>query len=193
MTLDAAARARLDAFGELLRRWNRVYNLVGRHDIAYLETKHIQDSLTLVPHVRGNRLADVGSGAGFPGVPLAIVGTDWSVTLLERSATKARFVRQVLIELDIENADVVEEDVRQYRPAKPFDTVTARAFAKPPVAWEAVRPLLAPDGVALLQTGATLSGTSLAGGRILSSDRVTYHGVAGERYVTVVMPEDEPQ
>ncbi len=191
MTLDAAARARLDAFGELLRRWNRVYNLVGRHDIAYLETKHIQDSLTLVPLVRGNRLADAGSGAGFPGVPLAIVATDWSVTLVERSATKARFLRQALIELDIKNANVVEEDVRQYRPATPFDTVTARAFAKPPVAWEAIRPLLASDGVALLQTGATLSGTSFAGGRVLSSDRVASPDAAGERYVTVVTAEGE--
>ena len=191
MTVDAAARARLDAFGELLRRWNRVYNLVSRHDIGHLETKHIQDSLTLVPHVRGNRLADVGSGAGFPGVPLAIMGTDWSVTLVERSATKARFLRQALIELDIENADVVEEDVRQYRPAKRFDTVTARAFAKPPVAWEAIRPLLASDGVALLQTGAKLSGTSFSGGRVLSSDRVASPDAAGERYVTVVTAEGE--
>ena len=197
MTVDAAARARLDAFGDLLRRWNRVYNLVSRHDIGHLETKHIQDSLTLVPHVRGSRIADVGSGAGFPGIPLAIVGADWSVTLVERSATKARFLRQALIELDIENASVVEKDVRRYRPATPFDTVTARAFAKPPMAWEAVRPLLAPAGVALLQTGATPSGTSFAGGRILSSDRVVSPGVAGDRYVTIVAPEaiaeDDPQ
>lgn len=184
MKVDADARARLDAFGDLLRRWNRVYNLVSRHDIAHLEAKHIRDSLTLVPRVRGPRIADAGSGAGFPGIPLAIVGS-WSVTLIDRSATKARFLRQALIELGLDNATVVEEDVRRYRPEAPFDTVTARAFAKPPAAWKAVRHLLRPDGVALLQTSATLSGESLSGGRALPSERV-----AGERYVTAVTPED---
>ena len=186
MTVDASVRARLDAFGDLLRRWNRVYNLVSRHDIAHLEAKHVQDSLALVPWVRGTRIADVGSGAGFPGIPLAIVGAEWSVTLVERSARKARFLRQALIEMDIGNATVVEEDVRRYRPATPFDTVTVRAFAKPPVAWEAIHPLLGPGGVALLQTGARLSGSELAGGRILSSDRVPSPGGGGERYVTAV-------
>ncbi len=188
MKVDADARARLDAFGDLLRRWNRVYNLVSRHDIQHLEAKHIRDSLTLVPRVRGQRIADAGSGAGFPGIPLAIVGS-WSVTLIDRSATKARFLRQALIELGLDNATVVEEDVRRYRPETPFDTVTARAFAKPPAAWQAVRHLLRPDGVALLQTSATLSGESLSGGRALPSERVASAGVAGERYVTAVMPE----
>ena len=191
MTVDADARARLDAFGDLLRRWNRVYNLVSRHDIRHLEAKHVQDSLSLVakvPRVRGTRIADVGSGAGFPGIPLAIARGDWSVTLIERSATKARFLRQALIELDLGNATVVEQDVGTYQPASPFHTVTARAFAKPPVAWEAVRRLLGPDGVALLQTGAALSAEALVGGRVLSSEPVALSGLPGERYVTVVTP-----
>ena len=186
MTVDADVRARLDAFGDLLRRWNRVYNLVSRHDIRHLEAKHVQDSLSLAPSVRGTRIADVGSGAGFPGIPLAIAGGDWSVTLVERSATKARFLRQALIELDLGNATVVEQDVSTYQPASPFHTVTARAFAKPPVAWEAVRHLLGPDGVALLQTGAALSAEVLVGGRVLSSEPVALAGLPGERYVTVV-------
>lgn len=184
MKVNADARARLDAFGDLLRRWNRVYNLVSRHDIRHLEAKHIQDSLTLVPRVRGLRIADAGSGAGFPGIPLAIVDSSWSVTLIDRSATKARFLRQALIELGLENATVVEADVRRYRPETPFDTVTARAFAKPPAAWEAIRHLLHPDGVALLQTGAALADESLSAGQALSSERV-----AADRYVTVVTPE----
>ena len=201
MTVDADARARLDAFGDLLRRWNRVYNLVSRHDIRHLEAKHIQDSLSLVARVakvakvakaRGTRIADVGSGAGFPGIPLAIAGSDWSVTLIERSATKARFLRQALIELDLGNATVVEQDVGTYQPPSPFHTVTARAFAKPPVAWEAVRHLLGPDGVALLQTGAALSAEALVGGRVLSSEPVALPGLPGERYVTVVTPGDPP-
>ncbi len=192
MTVDADVRARLDAFGDLLRRWNRVYNLVSRHDIRHLEAKHVQDSLSLAPSVRGTRIADVGSGAGFPGIPLAIAGSDWSVTLIERSATKARFLRQTLIELDLGNATVVEQDVGTFQPASPFDTVTARAFAKPPVAWAAVRRLLGPDGVALLQTGAALADGALPGGRVLSSEAVALPGLPGERYVTVVTPGEPP-
>ena len=188
MRVDAAARARLDAFGALLRRWNRVYNLVSRHDVQHLETKHVEDSLTLLPHVRGTRIADVGSGAGFPGIPLAIAREDWSVTLVERSATKARFLRQALIELDLRNATVVEQDVHAFRPATPFDTVTARAFAKPPVAWKAVRHLLRSEGVALLQTGAALPSTLFGDARVLSSERIALPGVPGERYVTAVAP-----
>ena len=186
MRVDAAARARLDAFGALLRRWNRVYNLVSRHDVQHLETKHVEDSLALLPHVRGTRIADVGSGAGFPGIPLAIAREDWSVTLVERSATKARFLRQAVIELGLRNATVVERDVHAFQPTAPFDTVTARAFAKPPVAWAAVRHLLRPQGVALLQTGNALSDATFVDARVLSSERVKLPGVPGERYVTVV-------
>ena len=189
MSVDPAARARLDAFGGLLRRWNRVYNLVGRRDIEHLESRHIQDSLTLVPWIRGTRIADAGSGAGFPGVPLAIVGGDWTVTLVERSARKARFLRQVLIELALENATVVEEDVHSFRPATLFDTVTARAFAPPPVTWKAVRGLLRPGGVALLQTGAPVSSEALPGGRALASEAVA-SGAEQARYITAVTPED---
>ncbi len=188
MSVDPDARARLDAFGGLLRRWNRVYNLVGRRDIEHLESRHIQDSLTLVPWIRGTCIADAGSGAGFPGIPLAIVGGDWTVTLVERSARKARFLRQVLIELALENATVVEEDVRSFRPATLFDTVTARAFAPPPVTWKAVRGLLRPGGVALLQTGAPVSSEALPGGRALASEPVA-SGAEHARYITAVTPE----
>ena len=189
MSVDPDARARLDAFTDLLRRWNRVYNLVGRRDIVHLESRHIQDSLTLVPWIHGTRIMDAGSGAGFPGIPLAITGGDWTVTLVERSAKKARFLRQVLIELALENATVVEEDVHSFRPATLFDTVTARAFAQPPVTWQAVRGLLRPGGVTLLQTGAPLSSEALPGGRVLASEPVA-SGAELARYVTAVTPED---
>ena len=72
MNLDARARTRLDAFSALVRHWNGAYSLVSRRDASRLETRHIADSLTLVPWVEGTRLGDVGSGAGFPGIPLAI-------------------------------------------------------------------------------------------------------------------------
>ena len=183
---------RLDAFSELVRRWNRAYNLVSRRDVGRIETRHIADSLSLVPWVEGARLADVGSGAGFPGIPLAIVGPQWRVTLVERNGKKARFLRQVLIELDIENAEVVLEDARHFDPDAPFDTVTARAVVKPPMAWEIARRLLKPQGRALLQSASSLAGLVFPGGRIRRSEAVVVGVGEPLRFITEVQRLDDP-
>ena len=183
---------RLDAFSELVRRWNPAHSLVSRRDVGRLETRHIADSLSLVPWVGGTRLADVGSGAGFPGIPLAIVGPQWQVTLVERSGKKARFLRQVLIELDIENAEVVLEDARRFDPHTPFDTVTVRAVAKPPMAWEIARHLLRRQGCALLQSSSSLAGLAFPGGRIRRADAVVVGTGEPLRHITEVQRLDEP-
>lgn len=192
MSLDARARKRLDAFSALVRHWNDAYSLVSRRDASRLETRHIADSLSLVPWIEGTRLGDVGSGAGFPGIPLAIAGPQWQVTLVERSTKKARFLRQVLIELEIENAEVVLEDARQFDPDRPFDTVTARAVATPGAAWEIVRPLLRPHGCALLQSSSALTGLPFPGGRIRRAEAVVPDAGEPLRHITEVQRLDEP-
>ena len=192
MNLDARARMRLDAFGALVRHWNRAYSLIGRGDVARLETRHIADSLSLVPWVEGARLGDVGSGAGFPGIPLAIAGPHWHVTLVERSEKKARFLRQVLIELAIENAEVVAEDARQLGPGTSFDTVTVRAVAKPPVAWEIARQLLRPGGCALLQTSSSLAGLAFPGGRVGRAEAVRTDASEPVRHITKIQRLESP-
>ena len=192
MNLDARARMRLDAFGALVRHWNAAYSLVSRRDVSRLETRHIADSLSLVPWVKGARLGDVGSGAGFPGIPLAIAGPQWHVTLVERSERKARFLRQVLLELAIENAEVVAEDARQFDPGTPFDTVTARAVAKPPVAWEIARQLLRPGGCALLQSSSSLAGLSFSGGRVQGGGAVRADAGEPMRYITKIQRLESP-
>lgn len=192
MNLDARARKRLDAFSALVRHWNDAYSLVSRRDASRLETRHIADSLSLVPWVEGPRLGDVGSGAGLPGIPLAIAGPQWQVTLVERSARKARFLRQALIELEIENAEVVLEDARKFEPDTPFDTVTARAVAKPGEAWEIVRPLLRPHGCALLQSSSALAGFAFPGGHIRRAEAVVTGVGEPPRHITEVQRLDEP-
>ena len=191
MNLDTRARMRLEAFGELVRHWNRTHNLVSRRDADRLETRHIADSLTLVPWVEGARLADVGSGAGFPGIPLAIAGPHWWVALVERSERKARFLRQALIELDIENAEVVLEDARRFDPREPFDTVTVRAVAKPAEAWEIVRHLLRPKGCALLQSSASLAALPFPGGRVRCAGPAPADAGEPQRHITKVQRLDE--
>ena len=188
VNLDARARMRLDAFGALVRHWNAAYSLVSRRDVSRLETRHIADSLSLVPWVKGARLGDVGSGAGFPGIPLAIAGPQWHVTLVERSEKKARFLRQVLIELEIRKCGGWwRRTPGSSIPVHPFDTVTARAVAKPPVAWEIARQLLRPGGCALLQSSSSPGRPLLFGGT-----RARRRGGKGGRWRTNAVHNEDP-
>ena len=175
---------RLEAYERLVRRWNPRGNLVSRRDLERLRQRHVLDSLSLLPWWRGS-LADVGSGAGFPGVPLAIARPEASVTLIERSERKVRFLNQVVIELGLPNVDVIETDLgHRRRPrsldGRVFDTVTGRAVAPPPAAWELLRGLLPNCGAALFQSKMPLARAGFPGGGIRSSER------AGLGWVTVV-------
>lgn len=142
--LDALA-----AFEVLLRRWGRRYNLVSRRDLDRLRQRHMEDSLALAPWCAGS-LVDVGSGAGLPGVPLAIARPQLAVTLLERSERKCAFLRHVVIELGLKNVAIEQADARRFRPPAGFRTGVARAVAPPTAAWRLLRPLLAGGGTALL-------------------------------------------
>ena len=174
----------LERYERLIRRWNPRGNLVSRRDLDRLRDRHVLDSLGLLPWWRGS-LADVGSGAGFPGIPLAIARPESPVTLVERSERKARFLQQVVIELALGNVEVIEADVGQPLASgsltgRVFGTVTARAVAPPAVSWRLLRGLLAPTGVALLQSGAPLEASLFGGGEIRACER------AGKTWVTVV-------
>ncbi|SDZ10006.1 16S rRNA (guanine(527)-N(7))-methyltransferase RsmG [Nitrosomonas sp. Nm58] len=112
-----------------LDKWNRVYNLTAVRKPEEMVTKHVLDSLTLLPVITGAHLADVGSGAGLPGIPLAIVRPDWYITLIESNQKKAAFLTQACIELALKNVKVVCERAERFFPAEKFDTVISRAFA----------------------------------------------------------------
>lgn len=164
------AMVKLDAFEALLRRWNARYNLVSRRDAGRLRERHVGDSLALLPWWQG-RLADVGSGAGLPGLPLAIVRPKASVVLIERSLRKSRFLRQAVIDLQLDNVEVAAVDASRYRPSALFDTVVARAVASADRAWQLMRPLLAPRGVALLPSMEPLDGALFDGGIVQQTVR----------------------
>ena len=174
----------LERYERLIRRWNARGNLVSRRDLDRLRDRHVLDSLGLVPWWRGS-LLDVGSGAGFPGVPMAVVRPESPVTLVERSERKARFLQQVIIELPLPNTEVIEAHIGQPHVAgslrgRVFDTVTARAVAPPAATWRMLQGLLAPGGAALLQSGEPLDATTFDGGEIRACERVQ------ETWVTVV-------
>lgn len=113
----------------LLQKWNKVHNLTAVRDPEEMVTLHLLDSLSVLPHIKAKRLLDVGSGAGLPGIPLALCLPDLQVTVMDSSHKKASFMRQAKAELGIANLEVVCGRVENYRPEQLFDIVISRAFS----------------------------------------------------------------
>ena len=178
--LAAPALHKLRAFEALIRKWTRYCGLVSKAALRRLRERHIWDSLTLLPWWHG-RLLDIGTGAGLPGVPLAIARPDAPVLLMERSDRKSRFLRQAIIDLELSNVELAVADAASYPAERTFDTVVARALAPPPAAWELMRRFVAADGVGVLQSREPLDGAPLAGGKAIESA-----DVGRDSWVTVV-------
>ena len=130
LDLPEAARARLLAYAALLGKWNKVYNLTALRDEVQVISHHLLDSLAVLPHMaQAKRLADIGSGGGLPGIPLAIVRPDLQVALVESSHKKAAFLQQAKIELQLANVEVHCARVEALQAAEMFDAVISRAFS----------------------------------------------------------------
>jgi 16S rRNA (guanine527-N7)-methyltransferase len=158
LELPAGARERLLDYVALLVKWNRTYNLTAIRDPLAMVAHHLLDSLAVLPHLplagAGARLADAGSGAGLPGIPLALARPQWRVALAESSQKKAAFLRQAAIELALDNVEVHEGRVEAWRPATLFDVVISRAFAAFTEFVSLCRHLVAPNGVLAAMMGA---------------------------------------
>ena len=139
----------------LLLRWNATYNLTAIRDPRDMVTKHLLDSLAMVPFVASvPTLADLGTGAGLPGIPLAIAVPDLRVTLVESNGKKARFMREAVRTLGLTHADVAESRIEALDRPGAFMAITARALATLPQILALGGHLLAPDGVLLAMKGA---------------------------------------
>jgi 16S rRNA (guanine527-N7)-methyltransferase len=129
MTPAGREFADLERLLQLLDKWNRAFNLTGVRDIEEMVARHILDSLTVRSFLHGSTVLDVGTGAGFPGLPLAIVEPERRFCLLDSGGKKIRFVRHAVAELQLENVSVVQARIEEYVPDDLFDTVVCRAFA----------------------------------------------------------------
>ena len=127
LELDEAQQAKLIAHLDLLDEWGERMNLTAIRDRSQQLTKHVLDSLSIAPYLRGHRIADVGSGAGFPGIPLAIVAPQYRYALIESTGKKCRFLEHVRDTLGLANIEVVQSRAETYIPEQRFDTVLARA------------------------------------------------------------------
>jgi 16S rRNA (guanine527-N7)-methyltransferase len=129
LKLEAAQAEALLSLIDELERANAAFNLTAIRDRPGMLTKHVLDSLSVQPHLSGARIADVGTGAGFPGLPLAIVNPARRFTLIEATGKKARYVRETAGLLKLDNVEVANTRAELYRPAAPFDLVIARALS----------------------------------------------------------------
>lgn len=151
--LGFETRLRLLQHLELLEKWNRVHNLTAIRDKARAISVHLLDSLSVVPYLNGRRFLDVGSGAGFPGIPIAVAMPDIQMDLLDSNHKKCAFLRQAIAELRLRNARVVCERAESWRPAEKFDCIISRALAEIADVVALVKHLLAPGGVIAAMKG----------------------------------------
>lgn len=151
--VDPALARQLLAYRDLLARWNRVYNLSAVRDPEAMVSRHLLDSLAVLPWLPAGSLLDVGTGAGLPGIPIALAEPERPVTLLESNSKKVRFLRQVCLELKLQNVQIAESRLEAYRAPSPFLVIICRAFSEALTFWQGVAHLLAPGGQAIAMKG----------------------------------------
>lgn len=166
---------RLERYAAMVVKWNARMNLISRRDITRLQDRHILDSLAAVPWLSGKTLLDVGSGAGLPGIPIAIACPERSVVLCERMTRRGRFLSQVVQSLGLDNVEVFSRDMAHV--STTHDTITARAVASPMVIWQTVEPMLEPGGrlLVFVSTQGEGHGTEVEEANRESHVQVTYH------------------
>ena len=129
LALSEEAALRLMAYAHLVHQWNRAYNLTSVRHFEGLIRRHVVDSLTLLPYLDSGYVLDVGTGAGFPGMPLALVDQHLKVALLDSNSKRTCFLKQVIHDLKVTNAGVVDQRLEDYHPKTHFKYITARAFS----------------------------------------------------------------
>jgi len=184
VTLSDADAARLCTLVEELSRWNRRYNLTAVRAGADTLTHHVLDSLAVHPDLAGNRIADVGTGAGFPGLPLAVCNPQRQFTLIDSTAKKIRFVSHAARLLGLDNVTALQARVEALQPQAPFDTVVARAFAPLPRMLSQVGALCGARTQVLAMKGKRPDSELAAlpaGWRVISERSLAIPGLAAQR------------
>ncbi len=125
--LPGSAEQQFKQLLTLLAKWNKAYNLTAVRDVNEMVVLHLLDSLAPLPYVEGSEILDVGTGAGFPGLPMAIARPDWQFTLLDSNSKKTRFVTQAVIELNLKNVTVITGRAEKVEINQQFNTVMCRA------------------------------------------------------------------
>ena len=179
------------AYLDLLARWNRTYNLTAVRDPREMVSRHLLDSLAMEPFLDGiDSLADLGTGPGLPGIPLAIARPGLRVTLVEANGKKARFLREAVRQLQLGNASVAESRIEAFDARGRFDAITARALATLPLILELGGHLLKPEGRLLAMKGVVPEDEIAAlpaGWRVAAVHPLRVPGLDAERHLLEVV------
>ncbi len=189
LALGGEARAKLLEYLALLEKWNKVYNLTAIRDAEKMVSGHLLDCLAVVPYVSGAHVLDAGSGAGFPGIPLAVAKPDAQVVLLDSNHKKTAFLKQAVAELQLKNASVVCERVESWRPAEKFDCIISRALAEIAEFITLTMHLLAPGGVLVAMKGVhpfEEIGRLPRNFRVIHVRRLAVPGLGAERHLVLI-------
>ena len=177
------------AYIDLLCEWNRAYNLTAIRDPERMLSHHLLDSLSILPYIRGDRCLDVGTGAGLPGLILALAGPRRHWVLLDGNAKKIRFLNRVMLELKPANVELVRSRVEDFRPAELFSTACTRAFASVLQFQRQAGHLITADGILLAMKGrfpAEEAGELQAAGVHCEIRRVAVPALQAERHVAIM-------
>ncbi len=153
LSVDEQKIDQLLAFVKLIEKWNKAYNLTAIKNQQDMVRLHLLDSLTVIPYLKGQQIIDIGTGAGLPGIPLAICLPHLAFTLLDSNAKKTRFVQQAVLELKLTNVQIIHSRTEDYQPEQPCNTVLTRAFAELADIIAITRHLSAKDGLLLAMKG----------------------------------------
>lgn len=174
----------------LLHKWNKAYNLTAIRDLNSMVTLHALDSLAILPWINGQRILDVGTGAGLPGVPLALANRTLHVVLLDSNGKKTRFLQEVKRSLKLDNIDIVQTRVEQYHPEQGFDTITSRAFSDMQQLLNSTQHLMTQHGIWLAMKGRKPLAELTHIDRRYRIDSYTVPGIDGERCCVIVENEE---
>jgi 16S rRNA (guanine527-N7)-methyltransferase len=191
LELGEPAERRLLDYLALLEKWNRAYNLTAVRDPLEMVPRHLLDSLAVLPYLEGPRVLDIGSGAGLPGIPLAVARPELAFTLLDSNAKKTRFITQAAAELGLANIKVVNARVEDFHPPESFATLVTRAFASIPDMLAACCHLCVPGCRLLAMKGAVPQDelTALPGGfQVSAVHALEVPGLEAERHVIIIVP-----
>jgi 16S rRNA (guanine527-N7)-methyltransferase len=153
LSVSLETQLKLLSYLELLQKWSKVYNLTAVRDPLEMVTLHLLDSLSVLPYIKAQSLLDVGSGAGLPGIVLAICRPQLQVTTIDTVQKKAIFMRQVKGELGLENLEVVHARVENYQPTEKFEAIISRAFSEIALFIKLTKHLIAENGQWLAMKG----------------------------------------
>lgn len=193
IVLDAGQHEKLLSYLLLLDKWNHAYNLSGIKDIGQMVAYHLLDSVAMVPFITGNTILDVGTGAGLPGIPLAICLPDKKFLLLDANGKKTRFLFQVKTELGLDNVSVFHQRVENFQSPEQIDIVLCRAFSALDKFVGQSAPLVSGTGKLLAMKGqfpAEELAALPANCTVTGTTELAVPGVEGTRHVIEIRPTD---